>query len=246
MNKLLKNADTVIILAGAGMSAECGFETFRGTTGFWNNKSFAKLANYQNFLMNITEGWEFYGYRFNEYKNGTPHAGYEALLDFITLTGKDHFVITSNVDGMFEKAGFNSDKIFEVHGNIFHTQCIKCLKPLSKLESYDGVIPKCDCGCALRPNILMFDDDGFITERHNVQEKKYYDFVRDNKGKKTVIIEIGAGTAVPTIRLMTSELSVKFDAPVFRINPIKSKSTKGVAISLFTLLFLNLVCCCSL
>ena len=68
--------------------------------------------------------WGFYGHRMNLYRNTKPHYGYEALLDIVTKSDKikDYFVITSNVDGMFEKSGFDTEKIWEIHGNIHYFQ----------------------------------------------------------------------------------------------------------------------------
>jgi len=69
--------------------------------------------------------WAFYGHRLHLYRDTTPHEGVEILLDLVNRKEGDYFIYTSNVDGQFQKAGFDEDRIVEVHGSIDHLQCAR-------------------------------------------------------------------------------------------------------------------------
>jgi len=123
--KIVKNCKYLLITAGAGMSVDSGLPDFRGKEGFWReypiakklNLSFEELANPYWFKEDPFLAWAFYGHRFNLYKKAIPHKGYFWLLE-IAKSKKDYFVLTSNVDGHFHKAGFEPNKIYEIHGSI--------------------------------------------------------------------------------------------------------------------------------
>ena len=71
--------------------------------------------------------WGFYGFRLNLYRKIVPNNGFYILKQFAEKTTiKDYFIVTSNVDGHFQKAGFPNDKILEIHGSIHNLQCNKC------------------------------------------------------------------------------------------------------------------------
>ena len=110
----LKNAEALLITAGAGMGVDSGLPDFRGPQGFWNayplygkdGISMYEIARPASFNDDPQCGWGFYGHRFNLYQATTPHEGFQLLLNWIDRMGWDYFVATSNVDGHFEKAGF--------------------------------------------------------------------------------------------------------------------------------------------
>ncbi|MDF1877814.1 hypothetical protein JHD47_08300 [Sulfurimonas sp. SAG-AH-194-L11] len=141
--------------------------------------------------------------------------------------------MTSNVDGQFQKAGFSDEKIWEVHGSIHHFQCLRNCKckiydaknekikvDIQKFEAVDK--PLCpECGGMARPNILMFNDWGWNTKRSDNQEHKYSVWLAKIKKEKTklTIIEIGAGTTIPTIRNIGERLSGNLpNTSLIRIN----------------------------
>jgi NAD-dependent SIR2 family protein deacetylase len=134
------------------------------------------------------------------------------------------------VDGQFQKAGFPEDAILEVHGSIHHLQCTSpCCDdiwenhetiPVDLTTMRAGHIPRCiRCEATARPNILMFGDWSWISDRTAEQERRFDGFVAGHRGRRTVVIEMGAGTAIPTIRHMSEELGSRFGATVIRINP---------------------------
>ncbi|MCK4503008.1 MAG: NAD-dependent deacetylase [Desulfuromonadales bacterium] len=236
--EIIRNAQAMIITAGAGMGVDSGLPDFRGDQGFWNaypmyerlGLSFVQAANPQHFEDDPYFGWGFYGHRTNLYRNTIPHHGFKMLQEWIDEFGLDHFIVTSNVDGQFQKAGFSEDRIVEVHGSIHHLQCtVPCRTTIwSNDASYDidetnmrsADIPYCPhCQRVARPNILMFGDYSWISRRTAIQEENFDDFLHLNAANKLVIIELGAGTSIPTIRNLSNQLGQKQQATVIRINP---------------------------
>jgi NAD-dependent SIR2 family protein deacetylase len=236
--KVLKSAEALIVTAGAGMGVDSGLPDFRGERGFWNaypmyerlGISFSGAANPAHFDRDPAFAWGFYGHRTNLYRETPPHPGFYLLIDWCRRFSLDLFVVTSNVDGQFQKAGFSEEAILEVHGSIHHLQCTSPCSPdiwsnhetipvdLSTMRA--GHIPRCiRCRATARPNILMFGDWSWISDRTAGQERRFDEFVCDARDKKLVVIEMGAGTAIPTIRHLSEQLGSRCGAAVIRINP---------------------------
>ena len=238
----IEEADAVLITAGAGMGVDSGLPDFRGNEGFWKaypvikdlGISFQNMANPKWFATNPPLAWAFYGHRLNLYRDTVPHEGFKMLLDLVKKKDNDYFIYTSNVDGQFQKAGFSQDKIVEVHGSIHHFQCCEnCKKDIweadkeaieidmDKFEALD--IPQCKyCGDIARPNILMFGDWSWNENRTSNQENRFNTWLKliQTDNKKLAIIEIGAGTAIPTIRQEGEHLAKSFsNCKLIRINP---------------------------
>ena len=129
--RAIKNARTLVITAGAGMGVDSGLPDYRGEKGFWKcypmyeplGLNYYDAANPMHFEEDPAFGWGFYAHRIDLYRKTTPHQGFQLLLKWISRFEMDHFVITSNVDGQFQKAGFSSEKVYEVHGSIHYLQC---------------------------------------------------------------------------------------------------------------------------
>jgi NAD-dependent SIR2 family protein deacetylase len=235
---VIRNAGALLITAGAGMGVDSGLPDFRGDRGFWNaypmyerlGLSFVEAANPRHFEADPAFGWGFYGHRTNLYRETIPHAGFALLREWIDRFGLDWFVVTSNVDGQFQKAGFAEENILEVHGSIHHLQCIRpCSRaiwangetiPVDVATMRARHVPACiNCGAAARPNILMFGDWSWISDRTASQERKFDEFVTDSRGSALVVVEMGAGTAIPTIRYTSERVGGRPGARVVRINP---------------------------
>ncbi len=238
----IKQADALIFTAGAGMGVDSGLPDFRGNKGFWNEYpvisrlgiSFAEMANPHWFEENPKLAWAFYGHRYNLYKNTNPHKGFQTLLNLGKQKEYGYFVYTSNVDGHFQKAGFADDKIEEVHGSINHLQCtIPCSSEIYEannlnvnidIEKFEALepLPKCPkCGAVARPNILMFGDWNWLSHRSGEQSQRFNNFLSElkNSNKKPVILEFGAGKAVPTVRMKSERIAGEFETTLIRINP---------------------------
>ena len=265
--QIIKDADAILITAGAGMGVDSGLPDFRGTKGFWKayppieklGLGFEDMANPKWFATNPLLAWAFYGHRLNLYKNTIPHDGFKMLLDLVKEKNDNYFVFTSNVDGQFQKAGFDIDKIYEVHGSIHHLQCTQnCNDKIWEakdeyidvdMDKFEAInIPLCDdCGDIARPNILMFGDWSWNHTRTKTQEQKYYNWLHslNKRKKKIVIIELGAGTNIPTIRNHGQQLAKsRKNVSLIRINPREFIISKhyGVSIPLGGLDGLQRVC----
>ncbi len=219
INALLHSADSLLITAGAGMGVDSGLPDFRGNQGMWQaypelgrrQVDFMSIANPTAFRQNPHLAWSFYGHRLALYRQTVPHRGFGVLLDIAKTVGVPYFVFTSNVDGQFDKAGFDPMRIYECHGSIHHLQCAKpcChkiwtadgLTPVIDNDKCEwlGELPTCpDCGGLARPNILMFGDFAWQSHRTDEQETRLHKFLTTHQNP--VVIEIGAGTAIPTVR----------------------------------------------
>ena len=258
-------ADTLIISAGAGMGVDSGLPDFRGSEGFWNayppyralGLSFIDLANPRWFVDNPALAWGFYGHRLALYRKTIPHAGFGILKGIGARMAGGVFVVTSNVDGQFQRAGFDAAAICEVHGAIEHFQCTQheaCgLWPasLDELDLDDGFraappFPRCvTCGALARPNILMFGDGGWVSSRTEAQAQRFSAFERGERtdfavattsevprrsiladARGVVVVECGAGTAIPTIRLLGEQLARR-GGTLVRINVREPEGPAG-------------------
>jgi len=247
--RAIQRANYILITAGAGIGVDSGLPDFRGVEGFWRAYPVAKklglrfeeLANPRWFKENPKLAWAFYGHRLNLYRKTKPHLGFSQLLE-IAKSKKDYFVFTSNVDGQFQKANFSPDKIEEVHGSIHYLQCThpckeevwsaKDVEVKVDLEKFEALepLPRCIfCNSLARPNILMFNDWEFVEKRRVYQEELFNDFLNRASLGKLVIIEIGAGTAVPTVRVTGERIAKLLNAKLIRINP---KEAWGADISI--------------
>lgn len=113
------------------MGVDSGLPDFRGPQGFWRaypmyralGIDFVDAANPVHFDKNPAFGWGFYGHRTRLYRQTEPHAGFGLLRNWAERYRLQSFVVTSNVDGQFQKDGFAAERILEVHGSIYHLQC---------------------------------------------------------------------------------------------------------------------------
>lgn len=236
--ELIRAADALLITAGAGMGVDSGLPDFRGTTGFWRAypalaKSgivFHDIASPQAFASQPRLAWGFYGHRLNLYRQTRPHRGFGLLLDWLDSLGKPGFVVTSNVDGQFQRAGFAADSLYEVHGSIHHLQCQhRCREAIWPADDFQpqvdearceliGEFPLCPyCGGIARPNILMFGDGDWLSRRSDLQGERWSNWRRQIT--RPVVIELGAGQDVATIRWISEQFCSQQRGRLIRINP---------------------------
>ena len=229
------------------MGVDSGLPDFRGDEGFWNayppyrnlGLSFVQLANPTWFQRDPTLAWGFYGHRLHLYRDTLPHAGFHILRRWVERVGSG-FVFTSNVDGHFQKAGFDPEVLMECHGSLQHLQAVDgCSQGIWAADditvdvdskSFRAVEPLPTCprsGTPARPNILMFDDWGWCPERTNQQQARFEGWLRTSARPGTVIIECGAGAAVPTVRYTCEGVMQRFGARLIRINPRESEGPQG-------------------
>jgi NAD-dependent SIR2 family protein deacetylase len=239
--RAIAGADALLIGAGAGMGVDSGLPDFRGDRGFWKayppladlGISFVEMANPRWFHSDPTLAWGFYGHRLNLYRNTTPHDGFTILKRWGESMAGGLFVYTSNVDGQFQAAGY-ADSVVECHGSIHHLQCAgHCVGSIWDADDVEvdestfravEPLPACPhCGGMARPNILMFNDWGWISDRTQSQEESYSSWRDGIRGKKLVVIECGAGSAVPTVRWQCQHAR----GTLIRINPREPQGPGG-------------------
>ena len=242
----IEAADGLLIAAGAGMGVDSGLPDFRGNQGFWRaypalaaaRIAFEEIACPDAFVRTPTVAWGFYGHRLNLYRHTVPHGGFAILQEWARQLAHGAFVFTSNVDGQFQRAGFPGDQVCEVHGSIHHLQCMQgCGGAISEAEGWEpevdedrcrltSPLPRCPvCGDMLRPNVLMFGDWGWLGARTNLQRRKLETWLREVE--RPVVIEVGAGSHVPTVRWFSESLG----EALIRINPTEPEIPgRGVGI----------------
>jgi len=240
--QILNDADAVLITAGAGIGVDSGLPDFRGNEGFWKayppisklGISFSEMANPYWFERKPRLAWAFYGHRLNLYRRTIPHSGFYQLLEISRNKPGGYFVFTSNVDGQFQKAGYDDDRIEECHGTIHWFQCTQvCTHTIwdasdiqvkvdeEKFEALDP-LPECvNCGSLARPNILMFGDWSWIGSRTDDQSRRLASWLSDIKlmNYKLAIVEMGAGQALPTVRWKSESAAMTYNGTLIRINP---------------------------
>ena len=237
---LLKEADYVLIGAGAGLSTAAGME--------YSGESFEK--NYREFIDKYyfddlysasfydfktqEEKWAFFArmIKLNRY-NDKPLQLYQELYELVC--SKDYFVLSTNVDGQFYNSGFDAEKVFEVQGDYCFLQCEnachdklyynkelveKWIQNTKDCKILSDLVMKCPvCGGNMDMNLRK--DANFVQDKNwYVQAKKYEEFINNAKDKKMVLLEIGVGFNTPGIIRFPFERMVEEneDTYLVRIN----------------------------
>jgi len=157
----LNNASNIVVLTGAGMSAESGIPTFRDKNGLWDKYKPEELANLKAFEKNPSLVWEWYQWRQKLVLDTQPNAGHYALSELEKMflaNGKNFSIITQNVDSLHKKAG--SKNVYELHGNLMKNTCTNCTYTLIISEVDENkTIPLCPkCKQIMRPGIVWFGE----------------------------------------------------------------------------------------
>lgn len=236
----------MVVSAGAGMGVDSGLPDFRGREGLWRaypalaqaRLAFAEIASPDTFRRDPRLAWGFYGHRLNLYRDTQPHDGFAVLRRWAQQVGQGGFVFTSNVDGQFQRAGFDACRLYECHGSIHWLQCLRpcsdAIWPADELHpqvdertcTWTGELPTCPrCGGLARPNILMFDDWGWQGERYDQQAQQLGAWLA--QARRVVVIELGAGLHVPSVRHFSESLCERLGARLIRINPRDAHVPKG-------------------
>src|SRR5215475_5245225 len=115
----------VLVLTGAGVSAESGIPTFRGKDGYWRNLDPTKLATAEAFARDPQLVWKWYRERRQRIRNARPNAAHEAIARLAHDT-KEFLLVTQNVDDLHARAATPAQKMVQIHGDIFVTRCSRC------------------------------------------------------------------------------------------------------------------------
>ncbi len=236
--ELMAQADALVVAAGAGMGVDSGLPDFRGREGFWNaypalaraRLDFTTVASPQTFERDPHLAWGFYGHRLALYRRTVPHTGFALLKQWGQRMPQGLAVFTSNVDGQFQRAGFDETLIHECHGSLHWLQCLRgCGQapwPADGVEPdideaecrWIGDLPSCPgCGGLARPNLLMFGDWGWEGDRYQAQAHRLSSWLA--RAERPVVVEIGAGTAVPSVRHFSQLVVAAHGGQILRLNP---------------------------
>lgn len=217
VKELLKNADAVVIGAGAGLSISAGFEY----SGERFEKYFSDFAEKYGITdmysggfypyQTIEEFWAWWSRQIycNRYIDA-PKPLYQKLLSLVK--DKDYFVITTNVDHCFQKSGFDKKRLFYMQGDYGLFQCcepccqktydneelvLKMVQSQKNMKIPSEFVPYCpNCGQPMTTNLRC--DDSFVQDEGWYKAKnRYDDFIRRHEGLKTVFLELGVGNNTP-------------------------------------------------
>ncbi|KAG8222751.1 hypothetical protein J437_LFUL008149 [Ladona fulva] len=192
--KVFQNSKHIVILTGAGVSAESGVPTFRGAGGFWRTYQATNLATPGAFKRDPSLVWEFYHYRRELVLTKKPNPAHVAIAELQKRSSSEQrrvILITQNIDGLHQKAG--SENVIEIHGSLFKTRCTECgnvevntKSPICPALEGKGApdpdadsadikvedLPHCNsCKGLLRPHVVWFGESLFDDVLDEVDEE---------------------------------------------------------------------------
>jgi NAD-dependent deacetylase len=226
----LRKSGAVVVLTGAGISAESGIPTFRGEEGYWTVGSRhyqpSELATRQAFSQMPEEIWSWYLYRRAVCRAAQPNAGHQALLQMSQLLGERFWLVTQNVDGLHLRVGHDPKRTFEIHGNIDYYRCWEDCCPdrhrlpeewldfqrQQKLTSDQLKGLKCpSCGALARPHVLWFDEC-YDEETYRLESSRLV------ARKASLLVSVGTSGAT-NLPLQMRTLALSAGAHLVDINP---------------------------
>jgi NAD-dependent deacetylase len=155
---LLRGANRVAVLTGAGVSAESGVPTFRGAGGLWEGHRVEEVATPEAFAQDPALVWRFYNMRRQALWKVQPNPGHYALAAMEARWGPERFTLcTQNIDGLHRAAG--STNVLELHGNLARVRCMGCDYRAERRGETLPEMPYCEhCRQLLRPDIVWFNE----------------------------------------------------------------------------------------
>lgn len=164
----------VLVITGAGVSAESGIPTFRGKDGYWRNLDPIKLATPEAFAHDPELVWQWYRERRHRIGDARPNAAHEAIANLAQCVD-EFLLVTQNVDDLHERGGLAKAEMVQIHGDIFVTKCSRCdfeqeqehppsvaaatYGVASEQEQGQNGAPRCTkCGALMRPGVVWFGE----------------------------------------------------------------------------------------
>jgi NAD-dependent deacetylase len=178
--------DRVFVLTGAGISAESGLATFRGSDGLWEGERVEDVASPRGWKRDPERVWRFYSLRRKAAAAAQPNPAHLALASAERRLGDRLFICTQNVDDLHERAG--SRNVVHMHGELFQSCCDSCtLEPFADTRLYEIRADhlRCECGGRIRPNIVWFGEVPF-----------YMELILEELGRCTVMLVVGTSGVV--------------------------------------------------
>jgi NAD-dependent deacetylase len=203
MRIALDDNAAVLVLTGAGISAESGVPTFRDAGGLWEGHRVEDVASPDAFRRDPRLVWKFYAQRRANMAGIEPNPAHHALVALELRLGDRFLLVTQNVDGLHAAAG--STRMIELHGNLMRSRCDRCDRPPFEDRTVyrDGVVPVCgvcqDAGreALVRPDIVWFGES--IARDHLDRIEAFV----DRAGRELRFVAIGtSGVVYPAAGLV--------------------------------------------
>lgn len=213
----------LLVVTGAGISAESGIPTFRGPEGYWRNLDPAKLATDSAFRSDPMLVWEWYRERRAQIRTSRPNAAHEAVVQ-LTTQFPESLVLTQNVDDLHVRArwrgrSLDAARLVQIHGDIFVTRCSACIhRYREEIEDTLGVPACAKCGQAMRPGVVWFG------ERLDPQQiRRVEAFLADGPCDLTIAI----GTTATFGYIVDWSLAARGDyGELIEVNPAESELSR--------------------
>ena len=175
----------VLVVTGAGVSAESGIPTFRGRDGYWRNLDPVKLATPEAFAGDPELVWQWYRERRERIRVAQPNAAHHVIAK-LAGHADEFLLVTQNVDDLHARAGLPNEKMVQIHGDIFVTRCSRChFSRLDYEHEQESVLPTCpECNALMRPGVVWFGEQLPWSEAQRVE-----DFL--SRGACDIVIVVG-------------------------------------------------------
>jgi len=210
---LIAKSRHCVVFTGAGMSAESGVPTFRGSGGLWEKYRPEELATPEAFARDPVLVWKWYKWRQEIVYHARPNPGHYAVAK-LEEAGVVKAVVTQNVDGLHQRAG--SRRVIELHGSLWRARCTKCGAVYRLEKPVEEVPPKCPrCGSLLRPDVVWFGEP--------LPQEAWEEAVRLMAASDVVIVVGTSGVVYPAAYL--PKLAKESGAAVVEINVEESAIT---------------------
>ena len=219
--RLLRAANQIAVLTGAGISAESGIPTFReAQTGLWAQYDPQELATPHAFVKHPRLVWEWYAWRRELVSAAKPNAGHLALVEMAQRVAR-FTLITQNVDGLHQLAG--STDVIELHGNLHRTKCCREETVIDEWVDTGEVPPRCPrCGDRLRPDVVWFGE---------ALPRAAWQAASDAAMTCEVFFSIGTSALVEPAASL-ARIAMQHGAKVIEINPVATPLTSMVTYAL--------------
>lgn len=199
----LDEESRVLVLTGAGVSAESGVPTFRGMNGLWEGNRVEDVASEAGLKKDPQLVWRFYSLRREGAAKVQPNPGHVALAQLEKRMGARFLLATQNVDGLHARAG--SRRMIPIHGELFMSRCERCNEPFPDSRTYfSPPLPTCPtCKSRVRPHIVWFGE--LLNPAHLEQIGAFI----EDAGARLVFIAVGtSGQVYPAAGLVDAARAV--------------------------------------
>jgi NAD-dependent deacetylase len=222
----------VLVLTGAGISAESGIPTFRGEEGYWvvgsHNYMPQEMATQRMFRRNPEEVWRWYLYRFSICREAMPNEGHKALVRLEEGLQARFLLATQNIDGLHRRAGSSPERTYCIHGDFSWVRCANAcrqeLLPMpdfpsrgkeSAFEEEDREKLTCPyCTGWLRPHVLWFDE---------YYDETYYRMSSSLQAAQEAALLLVVGTSGATnLPMQIGSIALQCGAAVVDVNPAEN------------------------